>query len=60
MKEVTAIMGWFTEVTIQVHEEDSPCWIKAKLKEHANKKLLRQEVNGPDVVESNYIELVDK
>jgi hypothetical protein len=60
MNKVTAIMGWFTEVSISVSENESEDSIKARLAEAATQRLLKGDVLGPDVAECDLEHLVDR
>ena len=61
MRQITAIIGWFTEVTIQVSDEESPEHIHDRLCERAVQELLHgNNVMGPDIVECSDENLVDK
>jgi len=60
MRKVTAIMGWFVEVSIQVGDDETVEHIKERLANVATNELIKGHVLGPDVVESSDEDLIDK
>ena len=68
MREVKALMGWYTEVTIRVSDEESPEHIKQRLAISAMQRLhnifqYEQPVvgeNTPEVIDCTEEDLVDQ